>query len=431
MASTSHPRGYIDFIAYMVVFMIATDTTTVYATCGRALGMTSGDIKNDQVTASTRYDAIHEDPWYAYYARIGNKYAWYPSTDNADQWLQVDLRKQMVITGVETQGHFWGSKSYYVETFMLQYKVEPSLNSGWQDAFDGKGFQGNRGANVVKFNNFTRPIVASAIRFLPQSWHEGIALRVEILGCDLSDITCGEPPSIPNAIIITNNSDNSFGEWRKYECAAGFTSDVSEYHLICGINGTWYWTNGAPDCSKIPTRTTSTRPPVTTVPSSATTVPSVTSTKKSPSNISAGLSSIIPIAAGAGGGLVLLVVIVVIVIVCRKRRDRSDTVKLDDLQTPPASVRTEDRPEDVTFVHNDMYESVDNTGTTGHRLGEHPEEVGFVRNDMYESVNRTGEDSSNVTLLPASEGAAALYSVVDKKPCGADDEGMVDNIIYG
>ncbi|XP_066286470.1 discoidin, CUB and LCCL domain-containing protein 2-like isoform X3 [Branchiostoma lanceolatum] len=369
MASTSHPRGYIDFIAYMVVFMIATDTTTVYATCGRALGMTSGDIKNDQVTASTRYDAIHEDPWYAYYARIGNKYAWYPSTDNADQWLQVDLRKQMVITGVETQGHFWGSKSYYVETFMLQYKVEPSLNSGWQDAFDGKGFQGNRGANVVKFNNFTRPIVASAIRFLPQSWHEGIALRVEILGCDLSEI---------------------------------------------------------------PTRTTSTRPPVTTVPSSATTVPSVTSTKKSPSNISAGLSSIIPIAAGAGGGLVLLVVIVVIVIVCRrKRRDRSDTVKLDDLQTPPASVRTEDRPEDVTFVHNDMYESVDNTGTTGHRLGEHPEEVGFVRNDMYESVNRTGEDSSNVTLLPASEGAAALYSVVDKKPCGADDEGMVDNIIYG
>ncbi|CAH1268011.1 NRP2 [Branchiostoma lanceolatum] len=389
--------------------------------------MKSGSIKNEQITAST----ISGD-WYAYYARIDDEYAWYPSTYNTNQWLQVDLRHQTVITGVETQGHSW-TYSYYVKTFKLQFRVG-NTTTMFQNAFDGKVFQGSSGANQIKVNNFPAPIVASAIRFLPQSWYyRGIALRVELLGCNLSDITCGEPPSIPNAMIITNNSDNSFGEWRKYECAAGFSSDVSEYHLICGINGTWYWTNGAPDCSKIPTRTTSTRPPVTTVPSPATTVPSVASSTKSPSNISAGLSSIIPIAAGAGGGLVLLVVIVVIVIVCRrKRRGRSDTVKLDDLQGPPGtSVRTEDRPEDVTFVHNDMYESVDNTGTTGHRLGEHPEEVGLVRNDMYESVNRTGEDSSSVTLLPASEGAAALYSVVDKKPCGADDEGMVDNIIYG
>ncbi|CAH1268010.1 NRP2 [Branchiostoma lanceolatum] len=366
MAFTSHPRCYFELICFMVhvVFIIATGATTVHATCGRELGMKSGSIKNEQITAST----ISGD-WYAYYARIDDEYAWYPSTYNTNQWLQVDLRHQTVITGVETQGHSW-TYSYYVKTFKLQFRVG-NTTTMFQNAFDGKVFQGSSGANQIKVNNFPAPIVASAIRFLPQSWYyRGIALRVELLGCNLSEI---------------------------------------------------------------PTRTTSTRPPVTTVPSPATTVPSVASSTKSPSNISAGLSSIIPIAAGAGGGLVLLVVIVVIVIVCRrKRRGRSDTVKLDDLQGPPGtSVRTEDRPEDVTFVHNDMYESVDNTGTTGHRLGEHPEEVGLVRNDMYESVNRTGEDSSSVTLLPASEGAAALYSVVDKKPCGADDEGMVDNIIYG
>ncbi|KAI8508430.1 NAP1- protein 2 [Branchiostoma belcheri] len=400
-------------------------TASIPATCGRELGMQSGAITNEQITASTTYDAPLQDPWSASYARIGNTYAWYPSVDNKKQWLQVDLRKQMVITGVQTQGHFSSRKSYYVETFKLQFKTDETSGS-WLDAFDGKEFEGNNGADRIKHNNFATPVVASAIRFLPLTWHEGIALRVEILGCDLSDITCGEPPTIPNALITANRSGDSYGAWRKYECAAGFTSPLPVYDLICGINGTWYWTNGAPDCSRIPT-TISTRLPISTVPL-------VTSSTESTAGIAAGLSSsIIPIAAGVGGGLVLLVVIIIIVIVCRrKRRGRSDTVKLEDLQRPrvPTVAGAEERSEEVSMVRNDLYEWEDDTGATGDRQGEHPEEVGFVRNDVYESVNRMGDESSNVTLLPAQEGTAALYTAVNKNCRGADDTGMVENIIY-
>ncbi|XP_078682660.1 uncharacterized protein LOC144917029 [Branchiostoma floridae x Branchiostoma belcheri] len=429
MASASHSRAYIDLLGYLVIFATAMDaaTASIPATCGRELGMKNNDIRNDQITASSTYQFGLQRPWSAFYARIGNTYAWYPSVNNKNQWLQVDLRKQMVITGVQTQGHRHSDDSYYVETFKLQFKTDET-SSSWLDAFDGKKFEGNNGANRIKHNNFTTPVVASAIRFLPLTWHEGIALRVEILGCDLSDITCGEPPTITNALITTSSSSDSFGAWRKYECAAGFTSSASDYDLICGINGTWYWTNGAPDCTRIPT-TRSTRLPVTTH-----TAPLVTDTTESTAGILAGLSSsIIPIAAGVGGGLVLLVVIIIIVTVCRRRRrGRSDTVKLEDLQRPgaPTSAGAEERPEEVSMVRNDLYEWEDDTGSTGSRQGEHPEEVGFVRNDVYESVNRTGDESLNVTLLPANEGTAALYTAVNKNRRGADDTGMVENIIY-
>ncbi|XP_019625071.1 PREDICTED: discoidin, CUB and LCCL domain-containing protein 2-like [Branchiostoma belcheri] len=428
MASTSHSRAYTDLLGYLVIFAVAMDvaTASIPATCGRELGMKNNDIRNDQITASSTYQLAGQDPWSAFYARIGNRYAWYPSVDNKNQWLQVDLRKQMVITGVQTQGHYTRAfGSYYVETFKLQFKTDET-SSSWLDAFDGKEFEGNNGANRIKHNNFTTPVVASAIRFLPLTWHEGIALRVEILGCDLSDITCREPPTITNTLITTSSSSDSFGAWRKYECAAGFTSPAPDYDLICGINGAWYWTNGAPDCTRIPT-TRSTQLPISTVPL-------VKITTESTAGIAAGLSSnIIPIAAGVGGGLVLLVVIIIIVVVCRrKRQGRSDTVKLEDLSGPraPTSTGAEERPEEVSMVRNDLYEWEDGTGSTGSRQGEHPEEVGFVRNDVYESVNRTGDESSNVTLLPAHEGTAALYTAVNKNRQGADDTGMVENIIY-
>ncbi|XP_035680795.1 lactadherin-like isoform X1 [Branchiostoma floridae] len=310
MPSTSQLRGYIDIIGYLVVFIMATNASTgvrANATCGRELGMKNGDIRNEQISASTTFTSTL-GPWKPSYARIGNQYAWYPSSYDTNQWLQVDLRQQIAISGVQTQGHHHSGDSYYVKSFKLNYRVDTGFR--WQEAFQGKIFEGSRAADQIKVNTFTTPIVASAIRFLPQTWHTGIALRVELLGCDLSDITCGEPPSISHAVVITNHSGYSYGEWRTYECAAGFTSPLSKYDLLCSINGSWYWTNGAPDCTKIPTTRSPTISPVTTVSA-------VTSSTESTGNSSAVSSSTIPIAAGAAGGLLLLIFIIVTAIVCR------------------------------------------------------------------------------------------------------------------
>ena len=91
----------------------------------QALGMESGAFADSQITASSEYDAYHSTKR----SRLHTKEisplergAWLSSTNDADQWLQIDVGKVINVTHIATQGRNTYSPFQYVTKYKLQYR---------------------------------------------------------------------------------------------------------------------------------------------------------------------------------------------------------------------------------------------------------------------------------------------------------------------
>lgn len=83
--------------------------------------MESGVITDDQISASSQYDAKHG--WIRARLNIqpdsGGTGAWSTRRNDANQWLQVDLSKITTVKGVATQGR--AGVKQWVTKYKLQY----------------------------------------------------------------------------------------------------------------------------------------------------------------------------------------------------------------------------------------------------------------------------------------------------------------------
>ncbi|XP_019647156.1 PREDICTED: lactadherin-like [Branchiostoma belcheri] len=166
--------------------------------CSAPLGMESGAIEDSQLTASSFRSTSWGNSYPPEEARLNNDDgAWYPAQYDTDEWLQVDLLVKKQITGIKTQGHqyVWtfGTIDYYVKKFKVLYSDvnnEAHLVT-FQESGSDKIFDGNTDADGVKTNNFEPPINARFIRLMATDWRWRIALRLELLGCDLQK--CSSP----------------------------------------------------------------------------------------------------------------------------------------------------------------------------------------------------------------------------------------------
>nr|XP_060473426.1 lactadherin [Panthera onca] len=160
------------------------------AGCAEPLGMKDNTIPDRQITASSIYRTwgLNAFSWYPFYARLdkqGKFNAWTAQTNDASEWLQVDLGTQRQVTGIITQG----ARDFGHIQYVAAYKVAYSNNSmNWteyrdQGALDSKIFPGNLDNNSHKKNMFEMPFLARFVRVLPVAWHNRITLRVELLGC--------------------------------------------------------------------------------------------------------------------------------------------------------------------------------------------------------------------------------------------------------
>ena len=81
--------------------------------CQEPLGIESGNVTSDQFTASSFQGSLK-----AANAILNQEGAWVPATNDQDQWLQIDLYRQLLISGVVIQGRpdfkGWVTK-YHVE----------------------------------------------------------------------------------------------------------------------------------------------------------------------------------------------------------------------------------------------------------------------------------------------------------------------------
>ncbi|KAG8440664.1 hypothetical protein GDO86_006419 [Hymenochirus boettgeri] len=159
--------------------------------CSDPLGMKTQIVSDKQITASSVYKTWGLDAftWYPYYARldkIGKTNAWTAQENNQAQWLQIDLRIPKKITGIVTQGAKDFGNIQYVEAFKVAFSEDGTTWKIYKDIRTKTDmiFLGNDDNYSHKKNLFDQPFSARFVRVLPQSWHERITLRMELLGCD-------------------------------------------------------------------------------------------------------------------------------------------------------------------------------------------------------------------------------------------------------
>ncbi|KAM7375109.1 hypothetical protein PAMA_014272 [Pampus argenteus] len=169
--------------------------------CSMALGMESGKISDDQITASTSF---YDNRWLPRQARLNNDdNAWTPSEDSNKEYIQVDLHFLKVLTGIATQGAVSKEtqKSYYVATFKLEVSTNGEDWMVYRHGKNHKVFHANTDPAEVVLNRVPQPVLARFVRIRPQTWKNGIALRFELYGCQITDAPCSNLQGLLSGLL--------------------------------------------------------------------------------------------------------------------------------------------------------------------------------------------------------------------------------------
>ncbi|XP_076579345.1 neuropilin-2a isoform X2 [Chaetodon auriga] len=169
--------------------------------CSMALGMESGKISDDQIAASTTF---YDNRWLPRQARLNNDdNAWTPSEDSNKEYIQVDLHFLKVLTGIATQGAISKEtqKSYYVTTFKLEVSTNGEDWMVYRHGKNHKIFHANTDPAEVVLNRVPQPVLARFVRIRPQTWRNGIALRFELYGCQITDAPCSDLQGLLSGLL--------------------------------------------------------------------------------------------------------------------------------------------------------------------------------------------------------------------------------------
>ncbi|XP_076857602.1 coagulation factor V [Brachyhypopomus gauderio] len=158
--------------------------------CSVPLGMQSGFIKDQQISASSVVTNWYSGPWQPWFGRLdkqGAVNAWQAKSNDMQPWIQIELKVVKKITGIVTQG----AKTLGTEMFVTSYVLEYSDDDGrtWtkytdDEDYEQKTFLGNSDNNSHVKNYIYPPIFSKFIRIIPKKWQNAITMRIELLGCD-------------------------------------------------------------------------------------------------------------------------------------------------------------------------------------------------------------------------------------------------------
>uniref|UniRef100_A0A672Q645 Neuropilin-1a-like n=2 Tax=Sinocyclocheilus grahami TaxID=75366 RepID=A0A672Q645_SINGR len=180
--------------------------------CMSPLGMESGEITEDRISASSQYNPS----WSPLRSRLNfPDNGWTPSEDSAREWIQVDLGFLRYVTAIGTQGAISKEtkKAYYVKT----YKISVSSNGeDWitlKDKTKQMVFDGNQNPTDEVRARLPKPTLTRYLRIRPQTWEQGICMRFEVYGCKISDAPCSRMLGMVSGQI----SDSQITVWPSAE----------------------------------------------------------------------------------------------------------------------------------------------------------------------------------------------------------------------
>ncbi|XP_039585028.1 discoidin, CUB and LCCL domain-containing protein 1-like isoform X7 [Passer montanus] len=151
-------------------------------------------------------DMLGQDrAWVAERAALNTTgHSWAAEPGAKAAWLELDLGTRRNVTGIITKGsseqHDYYVTSYHVSSSRDGKNWRPYRGSSGQE---DKVFEGNADNQGEVSNAFIPPIVARYIRVTPQSWHQRVALKVALVGCQLARVRVPHPyvPSVPKEVL--------------------------------------------------------------------------------------------------------------------------------------------------------------------------------------------------------------------------------------
>ncbi|XP_007480806.2 coagulation factor V isoform X2 [Monodelphis domestica] len=174
--------------------------------CKMPMGLSTGIIADSQISASEHLGYWH--PKLARLNNVGSYNAW--STEkrtnslSSEPWIQVDFQREVVLTGIQTQGAKQYLTSYYTTQFCIAYSSDRRMWRYFKGNSTSKHeyFRGNSDASSIKENLFEPPIVAKYIRITPIHSYNRPTLRMELQGCEVQG--CSTPLGMENQKIENN-----------------------------------------------------------------------------------------------------------------------------------------------------------------------------------------------------------------------------------
>jgi discoidin domain receptor family protein 2 len=182
------------FLWLLPGFLHGTYALSVKESCGKALGLEDGRIKDYQLTASSSYQPSLVGPNIGRLNTEAGGGAWCPksqieNTNESAEYLEIDLLSDHIISSVLIQGRYGnGLGQEFAEFFAFEYRS--SIDQQYIRYTDEKGIS-VLPANINTFQvtqyNLTKIIVADAVRIFPLSeYPRTVCLRVELTGCPYS-----------------------------------------------------------------------------------------------------------------------------------------------------------------------------------------------------------------------------------------------------
>ncbi|KAL4624646.1 neuropilin-1a-like [Arapaima gigas] len=197
--------------------------------CFNMLGMVSGAISDAQISVSSQGDR----GWMPENARLlTSRSGWtlQQHQNFRNEWLQVDLGQEKHVTGLIVQG----GKLRELKVFTRKFRVGYSSNgTNWtllQDEHGNKPkvFEGNLNYDTPELR-VLEPLVTRFLRIYPErASPAGMALRLELLGCDLGES--------PDGVVIDGNQccepnpQTLLPDFLFFACNFGWAEDPS----FCG-----------------------------------------------------------------------------------------------------------------------------------------------------------------------------------------------------
>ncbi|XP_077118898.1 adipocyte enhancer-binding protein 1 isoform X1 [Ranitomeya variabilis] len=114
--------------------------------------------------------------------------AWCAEDDGRTQWLEVDTRRSTLFTGVITQGRDSVLHDDFVTSFYVGFSNDSQKWTMYSNGYEEMMFYGNVDKDTPVQTDFPEPVVARFLRIYPQTWNGSLCMRMEVLGCPISNV---------------------------------------------------------------------------------------------------------------------------------------------------------------------------------------------------------------------------------------------------
>ncbi|XP_075714779.1 adipocyte enhancer-binding protein 1 [Rhinoderma darwinii] len=114
--------------------------------------------------------------------------AWCAEDDGRAQWLEVDTRRSTLFTGVITQGRDSIIHDDFVTSFYVGFSNDSQKWTMYSNGYEEMMFYGNVDKDTPVQTDFPESVVARFLRIYPQTWNGSLCMRMEVLGCPVSNV---------------------------------------------------------------------------------------------------------------------------------------------------------------------------------------------------------------------------------------------------